>query len=122
MEFILQIIIGLGSVGLIGAWFLIVFNYPALENVLGLSANKTEAMGMIRGDIAGMLLLIGVFQGLFLLYGNIWALPAIMATGAVTIGRSFSLIFDGYSRMNLAGIMVELVGITSVYLLWKDLV
>ncbi|MGC6472947.1 MAG: hypothetical protein ACON4W_08750 [Parvibaculales bacterium] len=122
MEILLKIIIGAGAVALIGAWAAIVFNYPKVKDILALEATQTQGMGLIRGDVAGMLLLIGVFYALFLVYGNAWALPAIMATAAVTVGRSWSYFTDGASRENLAAIIVELVGIAAIYLLWKNLI
>ncbi|MGC6512601.1 MAG: hypothetical protein ACON4J_07515 [Parvibaculales bacterium] len=122
MEILLQIIIGIAAITLISAWAAIVFTYSKLKDVLALDASQIKGMALIRGDVAGMLLLIGVFYGLFLIQGNAWAVPAMMATGAVTIGRSWSYFVDGASRENLAAIIVELIGIAAIYLLWKDMI
>ena len=122
MDLTLKIILGAAAITLISAWAAIVFNYPKLKDVLAIEASQTKGMGLIRGDVAGMLLLIGVFYGLFLIDGDNWALPALMATAAVTIGRSWSYLIDGASKENAAAIIVELVGIAAIYLLWKDLV
>ena len=122
METLLKIVLGVAAVTLISAWVTIVFNYPKLKDVLALDASQTKGMALIRGDVAGMLLLIGVFYGLFLIQGNAWAVPAMMATAAVTLGRSWSYFVDGATRENLAAIIVELVGIAAIYLLWKDII
>ncbi len=122
MEIVLKIFIGIGSFVLVAAWLMILFNYPKMKATLALEATQPQGMGVIRGDVAGMLLVIGVFQALFLICGDQWALPAILATAAVTIGRSWSYIVDGATKENRAGIIVELLGIAAIYLLWKDIV
>lgn len=122
MELALQIFIAVSTIVLVLAWAMIVFNYPAMKDKLNLTADDTAAMGLIRGDIAGMLLTIAIFQGLFLIQGDMWAIPAIVATVAVNIGRITSGLVDGWSKMNIQGIIVEWAGIAAIILLWRDIV
>ena len=90
-----------------------------MKDILALEAPDTGHGPDPRG-CRGMFLLIGVLYALFLVYGNAWALPAIMATAAVTVTAE---LFhrrrqQGKSRRHI----VELVGIAAIYLLWKNLI
>jgi len=75
----------------------------------------------VKGDVAGLILSIGILLLLFLLDGDQWGPPLLLVMGCMVFGRLWSLVVDGYSTKGVQAIVAESVTFILVgYLLITD--
>jgi hypothetical protein len=90
---ILTAVLGLAALLAVAALW---FNPDGIAQTLGLTLNGAAGRAIVRGDLAGLFLALGIFSLLAAVYqhGN-YAKAALILTAAIFLGRVINLIVGG---------------------------
>lgn len=104
-----KIFLGLVAVLLISSWARWFISPDAMLAQYHVAANDVVGWNMLKSDMGGYVLTIGIFILLFVFRGKAWLIPSIVAVGAILGTRLLSLLQDGSDPAIWIGIALELV-------------
>lgn len=89
--------------------------FPQMNlDMYGIIAQDAVSVNMIKSDIGGSLLAIGIISVLFLLRGQEFYLPLIVLTISLATFRAISIVVDGPHLLSVSGVIMEIMFALSV--------
>lgn len=116
---IAKVFLGLNALLLVVTWGRWQFTPDAMLAQSEIATETATGINMLKSGMGGSVLLVGIFIFLYLIKGNSWLLPAIIATLAISGTRILSLISDGTAGMTLMIASFELLAVLTMWFLMK---
>ena len=112
IRFVLTGFIVLIALAMIGLWAMWMFSPEAAKDFFEVDARSITGINALKSDMGGAVLAIGVFLILSLVKGTQWLYSAAITSGCLMLGRTISLLADGYTQAGVRALIVEVVAVT----------
>lgn len=114
-----KVYIGLLGLILISMWALWFISPEMAQELCQVKADSITGINMLKSDMGGAVLIIGLFIFLYFFKGKKWLFPAIVSTAAILVTRTLSMIIDGASINVVSGIAMEALAVLAFYFILK---
>lgn len=105
----LKIFLGLIGSTLVFQGFMWSFFPESNMEMDGIVTNSTLGINMIKTDIGAPLMIVGLFQILFVIGNDEFFKPLVIIASAYLVVRTMSFFVDGSHPMIITGIIMELI-------------
>ena len=110
MKFILKTVVFLIAILMLGIWLMWMVSPETAKNLFEVDARSITGINALKSDMGGVVLTIAVF--LILSFKETqWLYSAAIASGCLILGRTISLVVDGYTPTGVNALVVELIAV-----------
>lgn len=110
MKFILKTVVFLIAILMLGIWLMWMVSPETAKNLFEVDARSITGINALKSDMGGVVLTIAVF--LILSFKETqWLYSAAIASGCLMLGRTISLVVDGYTPTGVNALVVELIAV-----------
>ena len=110
MKFILKTVVFLIAILMLGIWLMWMVSPETAKNLFEVDARSITGINALKSDMGGVVLTIAVF--LILSFKKTqWLYSAAIAAGCLMLGRTISLVVDGYTPTGVNALVVELIAV-----------
>ena len=110
MKFILKTVVFLIAILMLGIWLMWMVSPETAKNLFEVDARSITGINALKSDMGGVVLTIAVF--LILSFKKTqWLYSAAIASGCLMLGRTISLVVDGYTPTGVNALVVELIAV-----------
>ena len=114
-----KILVSLVAAVLIAMWVGWFVQPEAIMSVYEVSANSLYGLNMLKSDMGGFVLTLGILTLLAVWRGGPWFAPALLAQGVVLGTRCLSVALDGFVSSLWVGIMLEVTVLAATLWLFQ---
>ena len=110
MKYILKTVVFLIAILMLGIWLMWMVSPETAKNLFEVDARSITGINALKSDMGGVVLTIAVF--LILSFKETqWLYSAAIASGCLMLGRTISLVVDGYTPTGVNALVVELIAV-----------
>ncbi len=110
MKFVLKTVVFLIAILMLGIWLMWMVSPETAKNLFEVDARSITGINALKSDMGGVVLTIAVF--LILSFKETqWLYSAAIASGCLMLGRTISLVVDGYTPTGVNALVVELIAV-----------
>lgn len=111
MKFILKAFVCLIAILMLGIWLMWMVSPEAAKNFFEVDARSITGINALKSDMGGAVLTIAVFLILSFVKETQWLYSAAIASGCLMLGRTISLVVDGYTPAGVTALVVEFIAV-----------
>ena len=110
MKFVLKTFVCLIAILMLGIWLMWMISPEAAKNLFEVDARSITGINALKSDMGGAVLTIAVF--LILSFKETqWLYSAAITSGCLMLGRTISLVVDGFTPAGVTALIVELIAV-----------
>ena len=113
MKYVLKTVVFLIAILMLGIWLMWMVSPETAKNLFEVDARSITGINALKSDMGGVVLTIAVF--LILSFKETqWLYSAAIASGCLMLGRTISLVVDGYTPTGVNALVIELIAVIVV--------
>jgi len=111
MKFVFKGFIGFIALLMLSIWLTWMISPEIAKDVFEVDARSITGINALKSDMGGSVLAIAVFLILSFVKGTQWLYSAAVTSSCLMLGRTISLVVDGYTPTGVLALVIELIAV-----------